>query len=73
MDVPNQYCGVRSSIEERICILTANLFALNERLCTLAGIDHQEFLATRDACCKVTNELSKSRYCLEVHRIAHRC
>jgi hypothetical protein len=32
----------------------------------LIGIDHQEFLFTRLACRKATNELLESRHCLEV-------
>ena len=73
MNVPNPYCFVRSVLEERICILTSRLFGLNERLCRLTGMDHQEFLFTRLACHKATNELLESRHCLEVHRIAHGC
>ena len=73
MDVPHRYCFARSVIEERVCILTGKLFGLNERLCGLIGIDHQEFLATRLACGKVTNEILESRHRLKTHRVAHGC
>jgi hypothetical protein len=73
MDVATDYCAIRSELEDNACNLTAKLFELTQRLHRLVGKDHHEFLATRAACVKATNQLSESRNRLEEHRIRHGC
>jgi hypothetical protein len=68
-----RYCAIRSKLEHQALDLNAELIGLIDRLCSLVGKNHREFLATRISCIKVRKQISESRNRIKAHRTAHRC
>jgi hypothetical protein len=68
-----RYCAIRSKLEDHAYNLSAELVGLIQRLHSLVGKNHREFLATRTSCIKVREQISESHNQLEAHRTTHGC
>ena len=73
MKLTSEYCQERKLLEECSWHLVSTLNALTDRLMTLVGKDHAEFLITKDKCAHVKLELIESHDRLRDHRSAHGC
>ena len=63
-----RYCAIRSKLADHAFNLSAELTGLIQRLHSLVGKDHREFLETRTSCTKVREQISESRNRLGAHR-----
>jgi hypothetical protein len=68
-----RYCVIRSELEDQALNLNAELIGLIERLCSLVGKSHREFLDTRISCIRVRQQISDWHNRIEAHRTAHGC
>jgi len=73
MNVSSEYCPERKRLEHCSWDLVSTLQVLTDRLMTLIGKDHAEFLITRDKCADVKLEIIESNGRLRAHRSAHGC
>ena len=65
------YCYPKSALEHRFFELVSRLHELTSRLMSVAGRDHQSFIATKSDCDTVHSEIADMRRELQTHRAEH--
>ncbi len=73
MDFSLSYCPERRTLEERGWNLVDRLAVLAHRLLLLAGVDHDDFVATKAMCAEVRDEIAAARERVLQHRADHGC
>ncbi len=73
MNLATAYCPTRWAIEDRISRLTDKLSCSCDRLMSLVGSDHENFLAARDVCDGIRKRLVELRSQLKLHLVEHGC
>lgn len=73
MDLTYQYCPERYRLELCNCNLVTALFSRTQRLITLIGKDHTEFMATKASCAETRQQIVEVRDLVRAHRAEHGC